>query len=291
MALVSKILVPVEFSARCQDAARYAAALATRFHSEITFVHVFLQPWAAYSSPEGYASPPPYDLKSLCEQAEAELAAFVPGECDELSVHREILDGDPAQAIAQYACAGNFDLVVMPTHGHGKFRRFLLGSVTAKVLHDVRCPVFTGPHMEHPPALQSPCFRRVLCALDLNQGSREILCWAARFAAEFGAEVTLVHALGVPPARLDGIYFDPAWTADLSASARAQLTALSDELHVPAEVLVEAGDAAGSVRAAAESIGADVVVIGRGHPHSALGRLRANAYAIIRESPCPVIAV
>lgn len=291
MALVSKILVPVVFSARCQDAARYAAALATRFNSEVTLVHVFLQPWAAFSSPEGYATPPPYDLKSTWEQVKAELAAFLPDACEHLTVHREILEGDPAQAIARFACAGKFDLVVMPTHGWGTFRRFLLGSVTAKVLHDVRCPVFTGPHMEHPPALESPCFRRVLCAIDLNQGSREILCWAARFAGEFGADVALVHALGVPPSRLDGIYFDPEWTADLTASTRAQLTGLCEEMHVPAQILVEPGDAAASVRVAAESTKADVVVIGRGHPHSALGRLRANAYAIIRESPCPVIAV
>jgi hypothetical protein len=36
---------------------------------------------------------------------------------------------------------------------------------------------------------------------------------------------------------------------------------------------------------------ADVVIIGRGHVKEPLGRLRTNSYAIIRESPCPVISV
>jgi nucleotide-binding universal stress UspA family protein len=36
---------------------------------------------------------------------------------------------------------------------------------------------------------------------------------------------------------------------------------------------------------------ADLVVIGRGRLHETLGRLRSNAYAIIRDSPCAVISV
>ncbi len=35
------------------------------------------------------------------------------------------------------------DLIMMPTHGGRHFRSLLIGSVTAKVLHDVRCPVWT----------------------------------------------------------------------------------------------------------------------------------------------------
>ena len=37
--------------------------------------------------------------------------------------------------------------MIMPTHGYGVFRRFLLGSVTSKVLHDLGCPVLTGAHL------------------------------------------------------------------------------------------------------------------------------------------------
>jgi len=36
---------------------------------------------------------------------------------------------------------------------------------------------------------------------------------------------------------------------------------------------------------------ADLLVIGRGSAAGVYGRLRTNAYAIIRESPCPVVSV
>ena len=35
----------------------------------------------------------------------------------------------------------------------------------------------------------------------------------------------------------------------------------------------------------------DLIVIGRSMDHSLFGRLRTNAYAVIRESPCPVVSV
>jgi len=41
----------------------------------------------------------------------------------------------------------------------------------------------------------------------------------------------------------------------------------------------------------AERVQADLLVIGRGSAAGIFGRLRTNAYAIIRQSPCPVVSV
>ena len=56
---------------------------------------------------------------------------------------------------------GDGRVTVMPTRGLGSFRQALLGSVTAKVLYDSRCPVLTGPHLEnaiHVRSLAPGCF-------------------------------------------------------------------------------------------------------------------------------------
>src|SRR5215470_72419 len=104
--------------------------------------------------------------------------------------------GDPAQQIVDFAHSGKFDLIMMPTHGYGRFRRFIIGSVVAKVLHDADCPVWTGVHMETVPRLEDIAFRQIVCAIDLDDapGCRA-LRWGAQFAAEFGAALTIVHAI------------------------------------------------------------------------------------------------
>jgi nucleotide-binding universal stress UspA family protein len=74
-------------------------------------------------------------------------------------------------------------------------------------------------------------------------------------------------------------------------TARERIDFLKDDLHVEAEAILETGDVADAVSQAARQWQADALVIGRGHAAGVLGRLRTNAYAILRESPCPVAAI
>ena len=55
----------------------------------------------------------------------------------------------------------------------------LLGSVTAKVLHDAHCPVFTSTHAESTPAALPP-IRTILCAVDFGPQSEAVIRWAER---------------------------------------------------------------------------------------------------------------
>jgi nucleotide-binding universal stress UspA family protein len=179
----------------------------------------------------------------------------------------------------------------MPTHGHGPFRRFLLGSVTAKVLHDAACPVLTGRHMEQAPDYSHVQFRNVLCAIDLGPHSRQVICWAATFAREFGARLSIVHAVPLSATRLGAFYFDPEWHVQLTRAAVERIAFLREDMKIDAGVTVEAGEPPAVVSAAASSTAADLLVIGRGSTPRAHGHLPANSYAITRESPCPVLTI
>jgi nucleotide-binding universal stress UspA family protein len=71
----------------------------------------------------------------------------------------------------------------------------------------------------------------------------------------------------------------------------AEIKKLLEKVPASPEILIESGDAAKTVCSLAGQTGADVLVIGRGSAAGVFGRLRANAYSIIRQSPCPVVSV
>ena len=206
-----------------------------------------------------------------------------------MPVERFVLDGDPATRIVQVAGCERVKLIVMPTHGYGPFRRFILGSVTAKVLHDADCAVLTSAHIEEAPP-ESLAFRNILCAVDLGRQSRTALAWAGEFAAKYDSRLYMVHVLPSIEAG-QARYFDAEFRAALHHTAKEEVEALLQGACQGADIVIEHGAVAQSVRAAAESVKADCIVIGRHVSPGILGRLHADAYAIVRESPCPVISV
>jgi len=227
---------------------------------------------------------------SRTRQLQADLAGHLGDELRNLPVHRVLLEGDPARKIVEYAHEKGIELILMPTHGYGPFRRFILGSVAAKVLHDADCPVMTGVHLEEAPALDTIAFRRVLAAVDLGPGSLKTLEWAAWFSGAVGAALTLLHVTPSLEA-LSGEYFDPEWRQRLAETAHEQIEELFEKAGVSPEVLIDNGEATSVICATARSLDADLLVIGRGSAAGMFGRLRTNAYAIIRQSPCPVVSV
>ena len=292
MPSLSRILVPVEFSPRCRGAVQYAEALSCHFHCEIVLLHVVIPPLANFSSFEAMAYTSAGDLaREIAEQRSVDLAAFPCSAPPDAGVRRVVLEGDPTQTIVEFASAEKCDLIVMPTHGYGPFRRFLLGSVTAKVLHDAICPVWTGPHMERAPDYATVHFRNIVCALDLGLHSRQVLCWAAGFAREFGAQLSIVHAIPSSSTRLGGFYFDPDWRTQLTRTALERIGFFRQEMEIEASVAIEAGEPPVVVATAAEAMRADLLVIGRGSTPRAHGHLPTNAYAIVRGAACPVVTV
>ena len=285
MPSLSSILLPVDFSERSIGAARCAKALATHFGSPVTLLHVLAPaPFDSGLDAPGGAMVAEL-LRGRAEQASSDLNEFLAGEWEGLDVRRVLLEGDPATRIVEFAHQQPSALVVMPTHGYGPFRRFILGSNTAKVLHDADCPVWTGVHMPETPATAAIPLRRVLCAVDLGPRSEHTYAWAAWLAGEFQAQLTLMHALACAPDTAG------SWRAQIKETVAVELARMQTTVGVPAETLIDAGEPARAICAAVTRTHADVLVIGRGSAAGVFGRLRTNAYAIIRESSCPVVSV
>jgi nucleotide-binding universal stress UspA family protein len=269
----SGILVPVDFSERAAPAARYAKSLAAQFDSPILLLHVLTPPELEFGATDISGQMLAEIYHSRARQSAQELASFLADELAGVQVERLTLEGDPATSIVTTA-HDRAGVIVMPTHGYGPFRRYILGSTTAKVLHDADCPVWTGVHLEGAPSAAPIPLRQILCAVDLGPQSSKTLCWAAALAIQFQAQLTLMHV-----------------TLGAAEAARREMEHLQSFVHSDASILIETGDPPATICSAAGRLGADVLVIGRGSAAGVFGRLRAYAYSIIRQSPCPVVSV
>lgn len=287
---LAKILLPVDFSQRAIGAARYAEALSQQYGAQVTMLHIIPPPHYEFASMEAGSTALAELYVNRKAVIEEESRNFLVSELPAFKPNRLLLEGDPAREVVRYAHDEGYNLIVMPTHGYGPFRRFVLGSVTAKVLHDADCPVWTGVHLEEAPPVEEIHFNTVLCAVDLGPQSEKALSWAAQFACAAKAKLVIAHATPSLEGRT-GEYFDPDWRLYLAKQATERLAELQEQAGTKAETIVEAGDAPHVVEAAAKQVGADLVVIGRGSASGVFGRLRANAYSIIRQSPCPVVSV
>lgn len=285
---IAKILVPIDFSERSNQAVRFAVPVAERFGSEIILLHV-LPPYREFGAIE-MAGTMTDILAGRRRDAERNIAGFAREELAPHRVRRLLLDGDPAGEIVDCARREQAGLIVMPTHGYGPFRRLLLGSVTAKVLHDADCPVWTTAHAE---AVTSgaAALQRILCAVDLSPSGVLALKWSAQLAAAFGAQLKLVYAVAELDPRTEGFYFSPEWRKFLVDNAEKAVADLQQQAGTAAEVMLTMGPAPEMICEEARQAQADLLAISRGADAGILGRLTGHAYSIIRQSPCPVVSV
>ena len=280
---LKRILFPFDFSDMSAGTAPFVHALACQLEASVTLLSVLPPVWDF-----GFTGPPAQtaELEALKTKLDAALTKELAG----LKVERVARKGDPASIVVDYAHTNAIDLIMMPTHGLGPYRGLLLGSVTAKVLHDARCPVWTAPHVEDPLLAEHRACRNVLCAADGTAKTVPLLKWASAFATSLGSRLHVVHAV---PSISDwpSLARERALQEEVRQEASATVERLRQDAGVEAPLLVTVGDPAQVVHDDALRTQAGLVIIGRGVLGEALGRLRTHAHAIIRRTPCPVISV
>ncbi|MFH1774756.1 MAG: universal stress protein [Methanobacteriota archaeon] len=130
---MKKILVPVDGSEYADKAAEKAVELAKRYGAEISIMNV-AQPFSILLG-----------FKSVEEmKADAEnIAKKTVEKLKKQGVKARALGviGDPADEIVKFAGEGKYDLIVMGSKGLTESQRFLVGSVTQKVVEYSPCSV------------------------------------------------------------------------------------------------------------------------------------------------------
>ena len=130
---MKKILVPVDGSEYADQAAYKAAELAKGFGGQVTVLNV-AQPFTMLL---GFKTAD--DLKADAEGTAKKTA----DKLNSAGVNADAVGvvGDPADEIVKLAGEGKYDLIVMGSKGLTESQRFLVGSVTQKVVEHAPCSV------------------------------------------------------------------------------------------------------------------------------------------------------
>ena len=197
------ILCPVDFSELSFLALKYAAVGAREYGAELTVLHA-----QAFDLPR-------YFVRSETSHLLRELSAAKKGARDYLassvkeilgkavkllSLRYEVLDADPLDAILDAAEKRKTDLIVLGTHGYGRVKRLLLGSVAENVVRDAKVPVFLVRQKEHefidvahPDA--EPRLARILCPVNTAESGAAGLRHAGSLAERFHAKLTAFYSM------------------------------------------------------------------------------------------------
>jgi len=210
------------------------------------------------------------------------------------AVWTHVVIGRPASVIAETARRVSADLVVVGSHGHGRFASALLGSVGAEVVDAAPCPVLVA---------RSSRLRGIVLAHDGSDGSRLAEDLVARwsflravptYVVSVAPTMTSWYALGANEAPLDaGVYqqiLDDSQAEHhrIASEATTRLAAQG----VAATADQRDGDTVRGVVDAAADHQADLIVIGsRGRTGLARLVLGSVARGVLFGAPCSVLIV
>ncbi|MBW2622102.1 MAG: universal stress protein [Deltaproteobacteria bacterium] len=142
MAIVNRILYPVDLSDASSKIVDYVKEMADTFNAEI-YTIIVAHVTDYYSSIEM-----PYTLMNnfeieIIKGAEKQITAFVNTHFSDRTVETKVVPGHPGEEILNFSKEQNIDLVIMGTHGRKGLGRIIFGSVANYVVKNARIPVLT----------------------------------------------------------------------------------------------------------------------------------------------------
>lgn len=280
--MFDRILVPTDGSGCADVAIDYAEDLATRYGATVHLLSVV---------DSRIVDDMPRD-----EGQQDAHAAIVSDACDSISEETTVIEavrtGLPHETILEYADEESIDLVVMGTHGRTGIQRFVLGSVTEKVLRLAETPVLTvraeAGDEQHVP------FESVLVPTDGSDAASTATDPALDVAGTYGAAL---HALSIIEPMAMGVDVQSHAIVDaLEERANAAVDAIADQAESASisqvETAVQFGYPHEAIRAYVEDNDIDLIVMAT-HGRSGIERylLGSVTEKIVRTSPVPVMTV
>jgi|SRR5208337_3259493 len=292
MQQIERILCPIDFSEFSVTAYDYAQSLAWHYEATLFLQHVIesLTPFYPY-----YAFPDAYNeiCRQLRADAEQQLQEFAKKHSWRgIQPRCNVQDGVATDLILRSAEAEAVNLIVMGTHGLRGIDHLTLGSVTEKVLRKAPCPVLAvrkPAHVFAPPGGEPDLVQlyRILYCTDFSDASEQAWDHAVSLAAEYKAELIVLHVLEDLPS-----------SADIESETAKALERLEKRISPEArkngmtKAVVRIGKAYQQIIELALESRTDLVITGvRGRHALDLAVFGSTTYRVVQLGPCPVLVV
>ena len=139
------ILVPIDMSEQSDFALTYALEIAQIVGAKITVIFVLRLDMYAQDIPASALEIAIEQSEKLLNKRAAQIKQKFErrkGASKNIKMNTKMIHGmSEAVTISQYAAKNNIDLIVIHTHGRTGISRFLLGSVTERVISSAQCSV------------------------------------------------------------------------------------------------------------------------------------------------------
>lgn len=186
--MYDRVLFPTDGSDAATAALDYARDVVSTHDSALHVLHVVETPPAGVTDRgEDLVGSLERDGERIVDETATRL------EDQGTPVVTDILRGVPHEEIVSYCETHEVDLVVMPTHGRGDLDRFLLGSVTERVVNSSPVPVLTVTPDEVDEFVYPP--GDVLVPTDGSRGADRALREAVDVSNAVGATLHLLHVI------------------------------------------------------------------------------------------------
>lgn len=289
-------LVPLDGSHLAESVLPTVENLASRFHAQVTLLHIMEQHAPATIHGERHLTNAT-SAQIYLEEIAIELRASGLEVTIHVHTHRE---DDVAQSIAQHAREMCIDLVIMCTHGRSGLRGLLFGSIAQQALQQGIEPILLVHPREDGP-IAPFALRHILVPLDGTAAHEAAVPAAITLARTFGAEIHLVMVvptlttLAGEQAALS-LYLPNTMRAvlDLSEQGAAhyleQIIVRCQAKGVQARAEVLRGDAVSMILDQVERLHVDLIAIAS-HGRAGLDAALAGSVAtrIAGRTTCPLL--
>jgi nucleotide-binding universal stress UspA family protein len=288
--MYERILIPTDGSDHAGRAAEHALALARAFDATVRVIGVAdVQRAAGPFNAGGVDDAFVDELESQAREDVEAVAALTDGR-----VEMEVLDGTPADTIVDDAAAFGADLIVMGTHGRTGIHRYVVGSVTERVVRHADAPVLTArAGVESGPA--GDC-DDVLIPTDGSDHATVSVDHGLAIAERFDARVHVVSIVDVGDLATRVEYTPPTEALERVRDQRTDATeAIAErarEAGLDVQTDIREGFPAEDLLNYADEEGIDLFAMGT-HGRTGLNRylLGSTTERIVRHADAPVLAV